>query len=170
MRIVSILSFFVMSVCGVYADLPSGMFAGSMDRTFYSSKGAVFHIKYTSLKVAKYTKIMNVSVPSQIELHNLSVVANAVNITDSELNLAKAKVPFSISATPFLFSLNGKSKTVKFMSDTALLTPINTILLKGAVRVVVGQKSLNIGEEASLELKGRILYLSFSGKKTAFKF
>ena len=170
MRIVSILSFLVMSVCSVYADLPSSMFAGSMDKTLYSSKGAVFHIKYTSLKVEKYAKIMNVSVPSQIALHNLSIVANAVNITDSELNLVKTKVPFSVSAVPFSFSLKGKNKTVKFMSDTALLTPINTILLKGAVRVVVGQKSLNIGDEASLELKGRILYLSFSDKKTAFKF
>ncbi len=166
----SLLLLFFSCVCGYSADFSPLMFAKSMDKTFYSTKGAAFRVSYSSLKVGKYAKIMNVSVPSQIELNNLSVTAFVRNVTDKELNLAKTRVPFGISGRPFALTLQGNENSVKFVSDYAMLTAINSIILKGGVRVVVGKKSVNIGDEATLTLKGRMLYLSFADQKMAFKF
>ncbi len=144
--------------------------ANNMDEIFYSKNGAVFRVAYSSMNVGKYSKVIGVDVPTSFILNNLSVVVYVRNITDRELNLANTKLPFEISAKSFALTLQGKEQSVKFVSDSAWLTPINTIILKGGVRVYSNKKSVYIGEKASLMLKGRMLYLSFSGEKMAFKF
>ncbi|MBO5255856.1 MAG: hypothetical protein J6B07_08555, partial [Opitutales bacterium] len=145
------------------------MLTGSMDKTFYSQKGAVFRVVYTSFDVTKYTKVMNVKVPTQFRLNNLQIWATTPNITKKETVLIQTKLPFSIIASPFTLVLRGKNKTVTFKADEATLTPINTLSLKGGVRLIAN-KTVTIGESAYLALEDDKLILTFENGKIAFKF
>ena len=165
-RFFTALCFFCASACAW--GFAAQMLAGSMDNTFYSSKGAVFSVSYKSLDVLQHATIMKVSVPVKVRLNNLAITAFSKNITQAELDMAQTKLPFTICAAPFSLKIEAK-KSVVFCADTALLTPINTIYLKGNVRLV-GDNAVKIGDEAFLSLSGRSLLLSFSGRKIAFKF
>ena len=141
---------------------------GGMDKTFYSSAGPVFRVKYASCDVVESSKIMKVSVPTHMRLNGLGITAFTRNITDAELNLAKTKIPFTLSAAPFSLRLEGR-RTVVISADRAVLTPVNTIYLKGRVRIA-GDNTVPLADEAFLSLSGRTLMLEFSGRKIALKF
>lgn len=161
---------FLFFVSATYANAFSpSMLTGSMDKTFYSQKGVVFRVVYTSFNVTKYTHVMNVKVPTQFRLNNLQIWVTTPNITKKETALIQTKLPFSITSRPFTLVLRGKSKTVTFKADEATLTPINTISLKGGVRLIAN-RTVNIGDSAYLALVDDKLVLTFKDGKIAFKF
>ena len=164
------LIFSTLFVCSqvMYAFSPA-MLTGSMDKTFYSQKGVVFRVVYTSFDVTKYAQVMNVKVPSGFRLNDLQIWVTTSNLTSKELSLAQTRIPFSLSASPITLVLQGKNKTVKFKADEAILTPINTILLRDNVRLI-SNKSVGVGDKASLVLDADRLIFSFDTGKIAFKF
>ena len=147
----------------------TSLLTSSMDKTFYSQKGAAFRVVYSSFDVLKYVKLMNVSMPTSFRLNNLSLFVDAKNITDKELALVQTKLPFTLEARPFTLTIQGKSKRLTIKADRAVLTPINTISLQGAVRLI-SAKTVNIGEKADIALQGRMLILSVDNQKLGFKF
>lgn len=164
-----ILAFFAGSAFSAPEISPS-MFEQSLDRTLYSQRGAALRVCYSSFKVLKYTRVMKLDLPTSFRLYNLRLFVYAQNITDAELAYAKTQVPFSVSASPFTLTIKGKINTLTIKADEAFLTPLNTVSLKGGVRVISDTKTVNVGDTASLELRDRLLYLSFATRKIAFKF
>lgn len=168
MRKVLSLIFLLLSTTLVQAFSPS-LLTGSMDETFYSQKGPVFRVVYDSFDVLKYTQIMKVKVPTNIRLNNLKIWVTTYNITRNELNLAKTKIPFTINASPFMLVLNGKNRKVVFKANSATLTPINTISLKGNITLIT-KTTTKLGDSAQLSLEGDMLIFSCGDQKIALKF
>ena len=165
-KVLSVLVFCLPLFCfGTMASL----LTSSMDKTFYSQKGAAFRVVYSSFDVVKYARLMNVNVPTSFRLNNLSIFVDAKNITDKELALVQTKLPLSIEATSFTLTIQGKSKRLTIKADKAVLTPINTISLKGRVRLI-STKTVDVGESADISLQGRMLILTVGKQKFGFKF
>ena len=146
------------------------IFVGSLDETFYSQKGPALRISYSSFDVLAYSKIMGAKVPSSLRLNNLRIFVEASNITDAELSYAKMKAPFNISAKNFSLCINGRKRRLTIASDGASLTPINTVVLHGNVRVFSATGEVKFGQKASLSLEARTLFLDVGDSKIAFKF
>ena len=112
---------------------------------------------------------MKVKVPTNIRLNNLKIWVTTYNITRNELNLAKTKIPFTINASPFMLVLNGKNRKVVFKANSATLTPINTISLKGNITLIT-KTTTKLGDSAQLSLEGDMLIFSCGDQKIALKF
>ncbi len=143
--------------------------SGNMDKTFFSEKKPVFRVVYKSLDVLDYSKVMGVKVPSRIQLNNFVMWVNTYNITQSVLDMFNRKIPFSVSTKPFRLVLIGKNRRLTIKADSATLTPINTLVLRGSVKMV-GKHSVSLGDKATLSLDGYSLLVSFAGEKVKIKF
>lgn len=156
--------------CSAALSCAAPMFpVGAMDKTLYSQKGAALRICYDSFDVVGHTRVMGADVPTAFRLNGLRIFAEAANITENELLYAKTKLPFSLSANGFSLTINGKKTRLAITADSAVLTPLNTVVLKGNVKLSTA-KTVSIGERAALSLEGRMIVLQADGTKVGFKF
>ena len=142
---------------------------GAMDRTLYSQKGAALRVCYDSFDIVGRSRVMGADVPTAFRLNGLRIFAEAANLTEAELQYAKTKLPFSLSANGFSLTINGRKTRLTITADSAVLTPLNTVILKGNVKLSTS-KTVSIGARAALSLEGRMLVLQADKTKVGFAF
>ena len=169
MKILAAVLLFALSAARACAAFDVSMFDDRMDKTFLSERGAAFRIAYSAWSVREYAKVFKVAVPKSLEFENLKITVFAANLTERELGYAQTKIPFALSASPFELTIRGRKSAISFRSERAVLTPLNTLVLRGDVRVVAAD-SVPVGSEAMLELDGRNLYLIVGDRRICFKF
>ncbi len=132
----------------------------NVDTVCRNSAGAqVFGISFDKISVISGKSAFGVNVPQKVLITNLRLDVFAQNLTQDELDKARFPRPLDFEIVGLSMTVFGKKNIMKIAASQARLFKKNILYFSDDATLSVGGKSVNLGKNATAELKGRTLII-----------
>ncbi len=131
----------------------------NVDTVYRNANGKqVFGIAFEKMSIAMGKSAFNIKIPQKVVIKNLSLTVQAKNLTQDELDKTKLPRPLDFEINGLNITVYGKKSVMTITASRARIYKENVIYLSADSVLTIGEKSANLGNGATITLKGRILY------------
>ena len=132
----------------------------NVDTLCRNSVGAqVFGISFDKISLVSGKSAFGVNVPQKVVITNLRLDVFAQNLTQDELDKAQFPRPLDFEINGFSMTVFGKKNIMKITASQTRFFKKNILYFSDDATLSVGGKSVNLGRNATAELKGRTLII-----------
>lgn len=132
----------------------------NVDTVCRNANGAqVFGISFDKISLVSGKSAFGVNVPQKVVITNLRLDVFAQNLTQDELDKSQFPRPLDFEIRGLTLTVFGKKNIMKITASQTRLFKKNILYFSDDAMLSVGGKAVNLGKNATAELKDRTLII-----------